>query len=226
MDTSGVNNVDNPPLSSAEPFHFTASMEAHSTPPTANNDTSANITSTEGGLASKVDDSPSLKDSTTLGDTPPIKPTSESHYTVKPMPASNTEYSSDGTAVIDKIDDVNDDDNDDDFERDETSPLISQEQDSQPQTRQHLRSRHMVPPGRSYNSTEDTQPLLDEGEEGDEDTAQSKTTSSSWFNYFSVRSAISYLINIGSSIGSSLLYYISGIFRPRAEPEPANNHNH
>ena len=224
MDTSGVNNVDNPPLSSAEPFHFTASTETHSTTPAANNDTSANIhvTSTEGGLASKADDSPSPKDSTTLGDTPPSKPRSESHYTVKPMPASNTDYSPDGTAIIDKIDD----DDDDDFERDETSQLISTEQDSQPQTGQHLRSRHMVAPGHSYNSTEDTQPLLDEGEGGDEDTAQSKTTSSSWFSYFSVRSAISYLINIGSSIGSSLLYYISGIFRPRVEPEPANNHNH
>ena len=51
MDTSGVSNVDNLPLSSAEPFQFTASMETHSTPPAANNDTSANITSTEDGLA-------------------------------------------------------------------------------------------------------------------------------------------------------------------------------
>ena len=135
-------------------------------------------------------------------------------------PPSNAEYSPDGKAAIDKIHD--DDDDDDDFEHNDTSPLISKVQDSQPQTRQHLRLRQMVPPGRSYSSTEDTQPLLEEGEEGDEDTTQSKTTSSSWFNYFSVRSAISYLINLGSSLGSSLLYYISGVFHPRAEPEPAN----
>ena len=143
------------------------------------------------------------------------------------MPASNTEYSPGGKAVIDKIDDdVNDgdddDDDDDDYERDETSQLISKQQDSQPQRRQHLRSRHMVAPGCSSNSTEDAQPLLDEGEEGDEGTAQSRTTSSSWFSYFSVNSAISYLMNLGSSIGSSLLYYIPGIFHPRAEPEPTN----
>ena len=133
-------------------------------------------------------------------------------------PPSNAEYSPDGKAAIDKIDD---DDDDDDFEHNDTSPLISQEQDSQPQTRQHLRLRHMVPPGRSYSSTEDTQPLLEKGE-GDEDTAQPKTTSSTWFNYFSVHSVISYLMNLGSSIGSSLLYYISGVFHRRAEPEPTN----
>ena len=51
MDTNGVSNVDNPPLSSAEPYKFTASMETYSTTPTANSDTSANMISTEGGLA-------------------------------------------------------------------------------------------------------------------------------------------------------------------------------
>ena len=36
MDTSGVSNVA--PLSSAEPFQFTASVETHSTTLTANNE--------------------------------------------------------------------------------------------------------------------------------------------------------------------------------------------
>ena len=208
MDTSRVSNVDNPPLSSAKPFHFTASMETHSTTPTANSDTSANITSTEGGLASKVDDLPSPEDSTTLGDTPPIKSTSEPHYTVKPMPA-------------DKIYD-DDDGSDDVFEHDETSPLIGTEKHRQPNARKNLRSRHIVESGCSYNLIEDTQPLLDEEEEG-KDTGPSKTTSSSWFCNFSVRSVISYLINLGSNIGNSLLCCISEIFCPHAEPtEPTN----
>ena len=109
-----------------------------------------------------------------------------------------------------------DDDVDDDFEEDETSPLISKEHHGQPKTRQHLRSRHLVTSGHSYNSVEDTQPLLEEGEEGDEDNAPPKTPSSSWFSNLSVGSVISYLINLGSGIGSSLLYYISQVFRPRA----------
>ena len=49
--TSELGYVDNPPLSSAETFQFSASMVTHSTTATANNDTSANMTSTEGSLA-------------------------------------------------------------------------------------------------------------------------------------------------------------------------------
>ena len=137
-----------------------------------------------------------------------------SHNTVTSMPASNTEV------VIDKI---YDDDDDDDFEHDETSPLISKEKQKQAKTR-HLRSRHMVASGRSYSSTEDAQPLLEE--EGDEDNAPSKTGSS--FCKFSVRSMISYLINLGSGIGNLVLYYISEMFRPRTVPsntEPVSNRN-
>ena len=137
-----------------------------------------------------------------------------SYNTVNPMPASNTEV------VIDKI---YDDDDDDDFEHDETSPLISKEKQKQAKTK-HLRSRHMVASGRSYSSTEDAQPLLEE--EDDEDNAPSKTGSS--FCNFSVRSMISYLINLGSGIGNLVLYYISEMFRPRTVPsntEPVNNRN-
>ena len=219
MDTSGVSNVDNPPLSSVEPLHFTASMETHSTTPAANSDTSTNMTSTKGGLASKVDDPPSLKDSTTLGDVPPkLKSTSESHYTVKPLKASNTEYTPDCKAAIDKTyddDDDNDGDDDDDVDdsqHDETSPFITTKQQRQPKTRQRLRSQHIMASEHSYNSIEDTQPLIEE--EGDEDTAAPKTISS-WFGYFSVRSVINYLISLGSGIGNFLFYYISEIFRPR-----------
>ena len=166
MDTSGVSNVDNPPLSSAEPFHFTASMEAHSTTLTAN--TSVNMTSTEGGLASKVDDSPSLKDSTTLGDVPSkLKSTSESYYTVKPMKASNTEYTPDCKAAIDKTYDDNDDndgddDDVDDSQHDETSPFITTKQQRQIKTRHRLKSQHIMASEHSYNSIEDTQPLIEE----------------------------------------------------------------
>ena len=144
------------------------------------------------------------------------------HNTAKPMlEASSTEYSTDSKVVIDKIYS----DEDDDFEHDETSPLISKEQHRQPKTRQHLRSRHLVTSGHSYNSVEDTQPLLEDGEEGDEDSVP-KAPSSSWFCNVSVRSVISYLINLGSGIGNLLLYYISEAFRPRAVPtntEPAAN---
>ena len=117
-----------------------------------------------------------------------------------------------------------DDDVDDDFEEDETSPLISKEHHRQPKTRQHLRSQHLVTSGHSYNSVEDTQPLLEEREEGDEDGVP-RTPSSSWFFNLSIGSVISYLINLGSGIGSSLVYYISQVFRPRAVPantEPTN----
>ena len=137
-----------------------------------------------------------------------------SHNTPNPMPASNTEV------VIDKI---YDDDDDDDLEHNETSPLISKEKQKQAKTK-HLRSRHMVASGRSYSSTEDAQPLLEE--EGDEDNAPSKTGSS--FCKFSVRSMISYLINLGSGIGNLVLYYISEMFRPRTVPsntEPVSNRN-
>ena len=231
MDTSGVSNVDNPPLSSTEPFHFTASMEAYSTTPTANNDTSA----------SKVDDSPSLKDSTTLGDVPPkLKSTSESHYTVKPMKAFNTEYTRDGKAAIDKTysdddddddnhddddDDDDDDDGVDDSQHDETSPFITTKQQRQPKLRQHLRSQHIMASEHSYNSIEDTQPLIEQ--EGDEDTAAPKTPSS-WFSYLSVRSVINYLITFGSGIGNFLFYFISEMFRPHTVPsntEPFNPRN-
>ena len=76
----------------------------------------------------------------------------ESHYTsVKPVPVSNSDYSSNGKAAIDKIIDNG-------FEHDETTPLISKEQHCQPKTRQC-----MVASGHYYNSIEDTQPLL-EGE--------------------------------------------------------------
>ena len=68
------------------------------------------------------------------------------------------------------------------------------------------------------NSVEDTQPLL-EGEEGDDDSVPN-TPSYSWFSNLSVGSVISYLINLGSGIGSSLLYYISGLFRPRPRAIP------
>ena len=91
---------------------------------------------------------------------------------------------------------------------------------SKEQHRQHLRSRHLVASGHC-NSVEDTQPLL----EGDDDSVPN-TPSSSWFYSLSVGSVISYLINLGSGIGSSLLYYISGLFRPRAIPtttEAANS---
>ena len=234
MDTRGVSNVDNPPLSSAKPFQFTASMETHSTTSTANKDTSANMTSAEGDLASKVDDSPSLKDSTTLGDVPPIplKSTSESHYTVKPMKASNTEYTHDGKAAIDKTysaddDDDNDDDDDgvDDSQHDETSPFITTKQQRQPKLRQHLRSQHITASEHSYNSIEDTQSLIEE--EGDEDTAAPKTAPSG-FSYLSIRSVINYLISFGSGIGNFLFYYISEMFRPRTVPsntEPVNPQN-
>ena len=67
------------------------------------------------------------------------------------MPAYNTDYSSNGKAVIDKIVDNG-------FEHDGTSPLISKEQHCQPKIRQC-----MVASGRYYNSIEDTQTLL-EGE--------------------------------------------------------------
>ena len=69
------------------------------------------------------------------------------------MPASNSDYSSNGKAAIDKIVDNG-------FELDETisSPLINKEQHCQPKTRQY-----MVASGCYYNSIEDTQPLL-EGE--------------------------------------------------------------
>ena len=83
--------------------------------------------------------------------------------------------------------------------------------------------------GHSYNSVEDTQPLLEEGEEGDEDSGP-KT---SWFCNVSVCSVISYLVNLGSGIGNLLLYYISEVFHPHAVPtntepantEPANSRN-
>ena len=223
MDTNGVSNVDIPPLSSAEPFQFTASMETHSTTPAANNNTLANITSTEGGLASKADDSPSLKDSTILGVVPPIKSTSEPHYTVKPMPADK---------IYDDDDDDDDDNDDDDdvFEHDETSPLIGTQKHRQPNVRKNLRSRHIVESGCSHDSTEDTQHLLEEEEE-DNNTGPSETSSSSWFCNFSVCSVISYLINLGLNIGNSLLYHISEIFCPHAEPtepsniEPVDTHN-
>ena len=148
------------------------------------------------------------------------------HNMAKPMLSSSTEYSPDGKVIIDKIYGV---DVDDDFEHDETSPLISKEQHRQPKTRQHLRSRYLVASGHSYNSAEDTQPLLEEGEEGDEDNVP-KT---SWFCNVSIRSVVSYLVNLGSGIGNLLLYYISEVFRPRAvrtntEPantEPANSRN-
>ena len=69
--------------------------------------------------------------------------------------------------------------------------------------------------GHSDNSVEDTQPLL----EGDDDSVPN-TPSYSWFSNLSVGSVISYLINLGSGIGSSLLYYISGLFRPRPRAIP------
>ena len=108
-------------------------------------------------------------------------------------------------------------DNDDDLEHNETSPLTNKDQQ---ETRQHLRSRYLVASGRL---DKDTQPLLEEGEEGDEDSVVPKAPSSSWFYNLSVGSVISYLINLGSGIGSSLFYYISGLFRPRAIPEAANS---
>ena len=167
---------------------------------------------------SKADDSPSLKDSRSLDVViPELQSTSELPSTAKPMPASNAEYSPDGNVVNDKI---CEDDND--FEEDETSPLISKEHHRQPKTRQHLRSQHLVTSGHSYNSVEDTQPLLEEGEEGDEDNAPPKTPSSSWLSNFSLRSVISYIVNLGSGIGNFMLYYISEIFRPRTVPEPTN----
>ena len=98
--------------------------------------------------------------------------------------------------------------------------MISKEQHRQQETRQHLRSRHLVASGHSDNSVEDTQPLLED------DDSVPNTPSYSWFSNLSVGSVISYLINLGSRIGSSLLYYISGLFRPRAVPtttEAANS---
>ena len=311
--TSELGHVDNPPLSSAETFQFSASMVTHSTTATDNNDTSANMTSTEGSLATnntsvedemlstpdnhgsipmiqplsqsphvpgktphavmtqsklfaatsatdddatvtqspcdvdiaddlsqiidadsatkvgdnvnsvcKADDSPSLKDSRSMGDLPPkLQSTSELPSTAEPILASNIEYPPHGKVVVDEI--YGEEDYDDDvFEHDETSPLISKEQHRQPKTRQYLRSRHMLASGCSYNSTEDSKPLLKE-EEGDE-TTSAPITASSWFSNFPVRSVISCLIKIGSGIGSLVLYCIS-IFRPPAEAtntEPAN----
>ena len=171
---------------------------------------------------SKADDSPSLKDSRSLRDViSKLQSTSELPSTVKPMPISNAEYFPDGKGEIYG-------DDDDVFEHDETSPLISKEQHRQSKTRQHLRSRHLVASGHSYNSVEDTQPLLEEGEESNEDNVLSKTASSSWFSSFSVPSVISYLVNLGSGIGNLILYYISEIFHLRTAPtntEPANTHN-
>ena len=69
---------------------------------------------------------------------------------------------------------------------------------------------------------DDSQPLLEE--DGDEDSATPKGTTSR-FGDFSLRSVITYLINLGSGIGNLLLYYISGIFRPRTEPTNTHNNN-
>ena len=105
---------------------------------------------------------------------------------------------------------------DDDGEHGETSPLIGRKHSSQPRTRNRQRPQHKVASGRSYNSTEDSQPLL--GEDNDEDSGTSKDASSSWFDNLSVRSVIGYLINLGSGIGNLLYYYISELFRSRPNP--------
>lgn len=140
----------------------------------------------------------------------------ESSNTVKPMAAFDAECSINITT-----NEVSDDDNDDSA-HDESSPLISKRQPSQPKTRKRPRSKYFVASGRSYNSMEDTQRLL---EEGDEDDNMPKTASSSWSSNLSVRSVITYLINLGIGIGNVLLYYISGVFRPRTEATNAHN-NH
>ena len=80
--TSELSNVENPPLSSAETFQFSASMITHSTTATANNDTSANMTSTEGSLAtnstSVEDEMFSTPDN--HGSVPLIQPLSQSPH--------------------------------------------------------------------------------------------------------------------------------------------------
>ena len=180
---------------------------------------SDSATKVEGDVnsVSKADESPSLQDSRSLDDImPELQSASGLPSTAKPIPASNAEYSPDGNIVNDEICDDADNVDDDVFEEDETSPLISKEQHRQPKTRQHLRSRHLVTSGHSYNSVEDTQPLLEDGEEGDETTSAPSAASSSWFSNFSVRSVISCFIKIGSGIGSLILYCVS-LFHPPAE---------
>ena len=130
---------------------------------------------------------------------------SGSHDAVKPM----TEFNSLGGIDIDAVDE------DDDREHDETSPLIGRKHTSQPKTRNRQRPQHKVASGHSYDSIEESQPLL--AEDSDEDTTR-KTT---YWN-FSVRSVVGYLINLGAGIGNLLYYYISEIFRTR--PDPNNNH--
>ena len=119
-------------------------------------------------------------------------------------------------------DDVNGEvlDDEDDREYGETSPLIGERHSSPPKTRNRQKPQHKVASGHSYNSIEESQPLL--AEDSDEDNTTPKTASSSWFSNFSVRSVIGYLINLGSGIGNLLYYYVSEIFRTR--PDPNNNH--
>ena len=137
---------------------------------------------------------------------------------VKPMSVIN---SVGGNITTDDLNEAVDDDEDDREEYGETSPLIGRTHSSQPKTRNRQKPQHKVASGRSYNSIEESQPLL--AEDSDEDNTTPKTaSSSSWFSNFSVRSVIGYLINLGSGIGNLLYYYVSEIFRPR--PDPRNNH--
>lgn len=147
----------------------------------------------------------------------------ESYYTPKPAVATiNTKYSINSRSG--KATDINDDLDDDDDDSQETDPLISKRHSSPLKPRRRKRPQHKITtPGHSYNSIEDSQPLLEDLD--NEDTIRQKTNSSSWFSNFSVRSVIGYLIHLGSGIGNLLLYYISEIFHPRTEPtNTSNNH--
>ena len=116
------------------------------------------------------------------------------------------------------IDDVNEAVDDEvDREYGETSPLIGRGYPSQPKTTNRQNPQYKIT---SYSSIEEAQPLL--AEDSDKDNAVPNAASSSWFSNFSVSSVIGYLINLESGIGNLLYYYISGMFRPR--PDPNNNH--
>jgi len=150
----------------------------------------------------------------------------ESYYTPKTMVAMNTKYSinSRGGKATDVNDDVDDDDDGEDDNL-ETHPLISKGHSNQSKLRRRQRPQYKTTTsGHSYNSTEDSQPLLEDLDY--EDTITQKTTSSSVFSNFSVRSVIGYLIHLGSGIGNLLLYCVSQIFHRRTEAtNNSKNHN-